>query len=95
MKLSELLYKYKDNSYLKLFLNEALKSPNLYAEIVPADDKYISTPTKLFNDALHAVGSKLVLSSKLEIESFECGCLQYYKKKECIHLVCLYLVSIL
>ena len=33
MKLSELLYKYKDNSYLKLFLNEALKSPNLYAEI--------------------------------------------------------------
>jgi len=94
MKLSELLYKYKDNSTLKIFLDNAINSPTLYAKIIEGDN-IVVTPTNLFLNAMSCNKLNIVLDNDLNLVSSECACLHFYNNKECIHIAALYAVSLI
>ena len=43
----------------------------------------------------HAIATKLYLDSDLNIVKSECGCLEYYRNKECVHSILLYALALL
>ena len=94
MRLSELLVKYENNNNLKIYLEKMIINPAKYIIIEDKIDDYQILPTEDFINLLHATNTKLILDKDLNIKSFECGCLQFYKNKNCIHEVCLYLTAI-
>ena len=95
MSLADMLFEYDSNATLKVFLSNAMENPALYARVETIDDNYEIIPTNLFNNAIVATNSKLVLDKKYKIVSSDCGCLQFYKKKECIHIVALYAIGLM
>ncbi|MGM9970456.1 MAG: SNF2-related protein [Anaeroplasma sp.] len=94
MSLSELLYKYESNSSLQLFLKSINEKVNNYIEIICNDEGFIIKSTNLFNSILFSTSTEINLNNKLELQSTKCGCLHYYKNKECVHVVALYAASI-
>ena len=95
MKLAELLFKYDSNTTLKLFLENAIDNPALYARIVENDDNYEIIPTNLFLNAIVSSQSSLILDKKYNIISSDCACMQFYKNKECIHVIALYAIALM
>ena len=95
MTLAEMLYKYDSNMTLKVFLNNAIDNPNLYARIADSDGNFEIIPTTLFLNAIVATSSKVIISSNYELLSSDCGCLQFYKNKECIHTIALYAIGLM
>ena len=90
MKLSDLLFKFSNNTNMSMFIDNANDRPQAYAKYEKIDDGYVIEPTNLFNDALHATKTSILLNSKKEISSCNCGCLNFYKTKECVHIAALY-----
>ena len=95
MSLSEMLFKYDSNMTLKVFLNNAIENPSLYANVTSVGDNYEITPTNLFLNAIVSNGTNIILDKKLSIKSCDCACLQFYKNKECIHEVALYAIALM
>lgn len=94
MRFSDLLFKYESNKTLKLFLTTMIENPSMYVLIEKVSGGYNIESTELFNSALKATKSSLFLNESLEFISSNCGCLQYYKLKECIHIIALYAVAL-
>ena len=94
MKLNELLYKYDQNSTLKVFLENAINEPRLYARVEENENIDI-IPTNLFLNALSCTKCKITLDKKLNIINEECSCLHHYKNNECIHVIALYAIGLL
>jgi len=90
MKLSDLLFKFSHNTNMTMFVNNANEKPQAYARYKKEDNSYILEPTNLFNEALHATKTSITLNNKKEISSCNCGCLNFYKTKECVHIAALY-----
>ena len=90
MKLSDLLFKFSNNTNMALFIDNANDRPQAYAKYEKIDDGYVIEPTNLFNDVLHATKTSILLNNKKEISSCTCGCLNFYKTKECVHIAALY-----
>ena len=95
MNLNELLFKYDSNQTFKVFLEHAIESPGLYANVIESDDKFEIIPTNLFMTAMVCQGAKLVLDKKLNVIEEDCDCLLFYNTKECIHVVALYALALL
>lgn len=95
MSLSDMLFKHDSNTTLKLFLNNAMENPQLYARIEKTTDGFMVYPTNLFLNAIVSNNTTLKLDDKLNIVSSECECLQFYKNKECIHVIALYSIALM
>ena len=95
MKLSDLLFQYDDNKTFVTFLDAAMENPYLYVEIKEENDFYNIVPKNLFLKALVVSSANLKLDKKLNIIEESCSCLQYYKKKTCIHILALYSLAIM
>ncbi len=94
MKLSELLSKYENNNVLKQLLTNSLTKANSFVSIAPDNDNYVIESTPLFNSILQATQTKIIINKNLDLISASCGCLNFYKNKECVHSVALYILSI-
>ena len=95
MTLSDYLYKFEGNNVLKLYLDNAMKSPEMYVEVKKKISGYEFIPTQLFLDAAGGVKSaSLEISMDYNIISGYCGCVQFYKNNICIHEVALYAIGL-
>ena len=90
MKLSDLLFKFSNNTNMQVFIDNVNDRPQAYAKYDKVDNGYVLEPTSLFNDVLHATKTVINLDNKKEITSCNCGCLNFYKTKECVHIAALY-----
>ena len=95
MSLSELLYKHDSNTTLKLFLSNAMENPQLYARIEKTSDGFMVIPTNLFLNAIVSNKTTVKLDNDLNLVSSDCECLQFYKNKECIHVIALYSIGLM
>lgn len=95
MKLGELLFKHDMNQNLKQFIANASKRPSLYANISKEGKNYVIEPTNLFLDTFHFVKIELKIDENGKVVSENCGCLQYFKSKECIHTIALYFAGLM
>ena len=95
MTLSDYLYKFEGNNVLKLYLDNAMKSPEMYVEVKKKISGYEFIPTQLFLDAAGGVKSaSLEISMDYSIIKGYCGCVQFYKNNICIHEVALYAIGL-
>ncbi len=95
MSLSDMLFKYDSNMTLKVFLNNAIDNPSLYARIGDKDGNYEIIPTNLFLNAMVATSASVVIDKDYKLVECDCGCLQFYKNKECIHTIALYAIGLM
>jgi hypothetical protein len=80
---------------LKLYLDNAMKSPEMYVEVKEKISGYEFIPTQLFLDAAGGVKSaSLEISMDYSIIKGYCGCVQFYKNNICIHEVALYAIGL-
>lgn len=97
-KLNELLIKYKQLQLLDRMLNTQEKALNSFLTIkkVTIDGKnlYSVMPTPLFYRCTGSISTEILLNSKCELERTSCGCLEYYRKKECVHSTILYALAL-
>lgn len=95
MTLSDYLYKFESNNILKLYLDNAMKAPEMYAEVKKINKGYEFIPTQLFLAAAGGVKSaSLEISSDYKIVKAFCGCVQFYKNNLCVHEVALYAIGL-
>ncbi|MDY5983729.1 MAG: DEAD/DEAH box helicase [Anaeroplasma sp.] len=95
MTLSDYLYKFEGNNILKLYLDNAMKSPEMYVEVKKKISGYEFIPTQLFLDAAGGVKSaSLEISMDYSIMQGYCGCVQFYKNNICVHEVALYAIGL-
>ena len=99
MSLNELLSKYKQLPIVEriLYINESDVGLYINVRKKVKDEKktYLIEPTNEFLRLTGAISTKLYLDGKLNIIKSECGCLEYYRKKECVHSTLLYALAIL
>lgn len=95
MRLNELLYKYASNSTLQTILNTAKVNPRNVISVVEQPAGYNVEPTFLFYHMSGASKTSILLDKKLNLLHKECGCLEFYKKTECMHTVALYAASLM
>ncbi|MCR5113400.1 MAG: DEAD/DEAH box helicase [Acholeplasmatales bacterium] len=95
MKLHDMLHKYDNNNTLKVFLENAIPNPGLYARVEVVDGVFVVEPTTLFLSAMIATKTEMKLDKNLKIVEESCSCLHFYKNKDCIHTVALYAVALL
>ncbi len=94
MFLRDYFTKYESNMTLQLFLKTLEEKSNIYANITETPDGYEVESTSFFNTALHATKCNITLNKSLEINGTNCGCLQFHKNNECVHMAALYAVTI-
>lgn len=56
---------------------------------------YWVEPTSNFNNCTGSISSAILLNEKYDLIQSECGCLEYYRKKECVHTTLLYALALL
>lgn len=94
MKLSDFLFKYDSNTLLMDFLGKTIDNPSVYVNIEKEDNKYIISPTQIFLNKFNVTKTIIELGLDFDILYSDCGCLQFYKTKECIHIVALYCIGV-
>ena len=94
MKLSDFLFKYDSNTLLMDFLGKTIDNPSVYVNIEKEDNKYIISPTQIFLNKFNVTKTTIELGLDFDILYSDCGCLQFYKTKECIHIVALYCIGV-
>ena len=80
---------------LKVLLNNAIDNPSLYVRINETEEGYKIIPTTLFLNAVVATSTSITMNKKFELIAGDCGCLQFYKNKECIHTIALYSIGLM
>ena len=90
MKLSDLLFKFSNNSNMSFYINNAKNKPMAYIKYEKTDSGYKLEPTNLFNDVLHATKTSMFIDDKMQIKEASCGCLNFFKTKECVHICAMY-----
>ena len=80
---------------LKVLLNNAIDNPSLYVRINETEEGYEIIPTTLFLNAVVATSTSITMNKKFELIAGDCGCLQFYKNKECIHTIALYSIGLM
>ena len=95
MELCDLLFKYQANATLNQALSEALKNPTAFITVVSENKEYKIEPTFLFYKSVASTKTSITLDSKFNIINRECGCLEFYRKHDCIHTVALYAMALM
>ena len=98
MQLHELLTSYKHLSIVERMLETKEDAIKNFIVILKKtiDNKlcYVIGPTKDFCSITGAISSSIVLNEDYTIVSFECGCLEHYRKKQCVHSTLLYALAL-
>ncbi len=96
--LNELLTAYKHLPIVEHMLNtkdEAITEfVQIHQENIQNECYFIIEPTKQFCNATGAISSRIVLTSTYQIKQVECGCLEQYRKKQCVHITLLYALAL-
>ena len=93
MRLSNLLFKFDQNPTLNTFLTK-LDKPECYCTIEELENGYKIIPTQTFTEVLRSSVNKLLLDTNLELKTASCGCLQFARLQECVHITALYFVGL-
>ena len=94
MKFSDLLDKFDSNSIFKNFIAQATKRPSVYIDIIQMGNNYKIMPKDLFYRVTNSSRVSILIDSKYNILEHDCGCLQYYRNKECMHVAALYSLAL-
>lgn len=94
MSLSDYLYKFETNNTLKLYIENALNAPDMYASVKEEKDGYSIVPTELFLSVTQIKSSSLEITKNYEIKKAYCGCVQFFKNQLCIHEIALYAIGL-
>lgn len=95
MRLNEFLLKYAGNSTLQTILNMMRITPRNLISVTEQPTGYKVEPTFLFYRTSGASKTSILLDKELNLLHKDCGCLEFYKKTECMHTVALYAASLL
>ncbi len=93
MNLYELLTNYKHLAVVDRMINQIEEDDDLVIidRIIKNEKTYYKiSSTKKFCSYTGAISTNLVLDAKLNVVKQECGCLEYYRKKQCVHATLLY-----
>lgn len=94
MKLIELLNQYKQLPILDRMLSTEDNAVSSFINIVPIqrDGKkyYEIIPTKNFDNCTGSIATAILLDENYQLVQAECGCLEFYRKKCCVHTTLLY-----
>ncbi len=98
MLLIELLNKYKQLPILERMLNTADSAVStlitITKETIDQRNYYLVEPTVNFNNCTGSLSSAILLNENYDLVKSECGCLEYYRKKECVHTTLLYALAL-
>ncbi len=98
MKLSDLLTKYKQLPIVDRMLYTMDMPVSSFVTIRKqnqnGDLSYLVEPTKDFCNCTGSISTRILLNSSLELEMADCGCLEHYRKKECVHTTLLYALAL-
>ena len=94
MTLSDYLFKYENNNIVKLYMENAIPAPSLYASIEEIPEGYKVVPTNLFLTIANVTSAELILSKDYKIKKSYCGCVQFFKNQICAHIVSLYAIGL-
>lgn len=98
MKLFELLTNYKHLSVVDRMLEQAEDDASNLVLIDKISENgkasYRISATKKFCSFTGAIATALVLDSNFMAIEQECGCLEYYRKKQCVHITLLYAIGL-
>ena len=92
MALSDLLLMYHDNTMLRMILSCVEINPTLFVRIEGKENGYKVESKPAFNFASKTV--TIFMDNNFRLIYKNCGCLEFYKKQECIHIVCLYATAL-
>ncbi|MDE7161906.1 MAG: hypothetical protein K2N65_04000, partial [Anaeroplasmataceae bacterium] len=98
MELHELLTTYKHLPIVERMLeisDDVLDSfIVIYPKTIEKKLCYVVGPTKDFCTYTGAISSSITLNEQYELQSLECGCLEHYRKKQCVHSTLLYALAL-
>lgn len=95
MKLHEYLLMYDKNSRLNITLSSANSKPRIYADVVEYEKGYRVEPTFNFYRIIGSTKTSIVIDKDYNLISKDCGCLEFYKKHDCIHSIALYAIGLM
>lgn len=95
MKLSDYLLMYEANTRLKLTLNSAKNKPNTFATIFEHEKGYRIEPSFQFYHSIGASKTSIIIDNGYNLLHKDCGCLEFYKKQDCIHSIALYAIALM
>lgn len=96
MRLNDLLFNHNKNTTLQNVLKAAEGNPRAYITIVEKEKGYKIEPTSLFYRVTGSSKTVLIIDKNLEnILYKDCGCLEFYKRTVCIHIVALYAIALM
>lgn len=94
MLLMDLLNKYKHLPIVDRMLLTMDKTASSFVtitkEVKEGKTYYLVEPTQNFNNCTGSISSAVLLNDQFEFVQAECGCLEHYRKKECVHTTLLY-----
>lgn len=94
MQLSELLIAYKHLPILDNILFTKEDSIYNFIQITSKEEGYRIEASKQFCNATGAISTYIDLNTAFEIVDVGCGCLEHYRKKQCVHTTLLYAIAL-
>lgn len=98
MQLYELLTAYKHLSIVERMLETEDKDISnfivVFNKTIEGKPHYVVGTTKDFCSYTGAISSSIILDESYSIVSIECGCLEHYRKKQCVHTTLLYALAL-
>lgn len=98
MKIVDVLLSFKHFSFMEQLLNCSKVDAKNYIKI---EERHINgkicyqiQAQQSLNELTRSVLSSIIIDSKFHLLKAECGCLQFYRKKECVHTVSLLMLAI-
>ena len=98
MKIVDVLLSFKHFSFMEQLLNCSKVDAKNYIKI---EERHINgkicyqiQAQQSLNELTGSVLSSIIIDSKFHLLKAECGCLQFYRKKECVHTVSLLMLAI-
>ena len=98
MKIVDLLLSYKHLPYMDNILKcskiDAKKYVDLTEQHINGKICYCAKPTLELNEMVGSILSSIILDTQLHLVKAECGCLQFHRKKECVHTTILFILAV-
>lgn len=98
MKIVDVLMSFKHFSFMDQILNcskvEAKDYIKITEKLINGKICYHIQSQQPLNELTGSVLSSIIIDTKFHLLKAECGCLQFYRKKECVHTVSLLMLAI-
>ena len=94
MELFELLIKYKHLPVIPHVLESDISDVTNLIKITPEDNLYKVEAKSEFSRFTSAISSEVILDSNFQLKEAQCGCLEHFRKKQCVHTTLLYALAL-